>query len=163
MSAQILTIYLFLYLYCLFEGTSIAFVGNTPALPSLQSVLITIDGNPQYQSSYGDLTPPSYMQWYQSPLLVEGTHTIVVDQIAGTSVDYAIVTAGLNTPLTGMMAIVDNDDASVQFTGDWMRNTDQFDSGSVPDGFPYRNSTHRSSTPGDTAHFHFQGEPPSPS
>ena len=103
------------------------------------------------------------MQWYQSPLLIEGTHTIVVDQIAGTSVDYAIVTAGLNTPLTGMMAIVDNDDANVQFTGDWMRNTDQFDSGSVPDGLPYRNSTHRSSTPGDTAHFRFQGEPPSPS
>lgn len=103
------------------------------------------------------------MQWYQSPLLAEGTHTIVVNQMAGTSVDYAIVTVGLNTPLTGMTAIVDNDDPSIQFTGGWMRNTNQFDSGSVPDGFPYRNSTHRSSTPGDTALFRFQGVPLFPS
>ncbi|KAF8968104.1 hypothetical protein BDZ97DRAFT_1655524 [Flammula alnicola] len=140
-----------------FQGTSIAFVGNTPAAPSSQSIAVSIDGGAEYETSYDDPTPQSYLQWYQSPTLPEGTHTIAVNQVAGTSLDYAIVTVGPNTPLTGKTILLDNEDPAIQYSGGWTRNTDRFDAGNLPDGLPYHNSTHRSSTPGDIITFRFQG------
>lgn len=138
-------------------GFSIAFVGTTPALASSQTILVSIDGGTPYETSYGDTTPPSYVQWYQSPILAEGIHTVMVDQLAGTSLDYAIVTVGPNTPLTGMQVIVDNEDPSIQWSSGWALNMEQFDSTFLPDGFAYQNSTRQSSAAGDTMAFRFQG------
>ncbi|KAF8875401.1 hypothetical protein CPB84DRAFT_1796491 [Gymnopilus junonius] len=140
-----------------FEGTSIAFVGNTPTNAFSQTATVSIDGGAPYNITYSTTPPPAYVQWYQSPTLSEGTHTVVVDHLDGTAVDYALIQVGQNTPLGGKTLVIDNDDPTVQFAGNWQRNTDQFNAGSLPDGFPLHNSTHRSSNPGDTFAFGFAG------
>src|SRR5437016_14045818 len=125
-------------------GTSIAFTGNTPNSSFSQSITVSIDGGTPYTTSYMDPTPQSYIQWYQSPTLSEGQHIIKVDGVDGTAIDYATITAGQNTPLSGKKIIVDNDDPSVYYSGSWTRNTDRFIPGGVqPDGLPFRNSTQR--------------------
>lgn len=120
--------------------------------------MVSIDGGTPYNTSYMDPTPQSYLQWYQSPTLSEGNHTIKVDGVPGTSLDYATITAGQNTPLSGKRIIVDNDDSTLYYSGSWKRNTDEFIPGGIPKGLPFRNSTHRSTTPGDTITFLFSGQ-----
>lgn len=121
---------------------------------------VSIDGAPSYNTSYNDPTPQSYVQWYQSPILPEGTHNITLTHLAGTALDYAVITAGQNTNLTGKTVIVDNEDPSIRFTGSWTRNTDRFHSGYPPDGYPFHNSTHQSTKPGDNFIFRFSGDFP---
>ena len=141
-----------------FAGTSIAFTGNTPAPPLLQSIIVTIDSGTPYNTSYMDPIPQTYIQWYQSPTLAEGNHTIKVDKVDGAALDYATITVGQNTPLSGKKIIIDNDDSTVHYSGSWTRNTDEFFSGGDSKGHPFRNSTHRSTTPGDTITFLFSGQ-----
>ena len=139
-------------------GTSIAFTGNTPAASLSQTVSVSIDGGTPFSTSYMDLTPPSYLQWYQSPALSEGKHTIKVDGVDGTSLDYATITVGENTPLAGKKVIVDNEDPAVHYSGTWTRTPDEFLPGHIPSGLPFRNSTHRSTTAGNTITFQFYGQ-----
>jgi len=137
-------------------GTSIAFSGNTPISTFSQSIIVSIDGGTPYTTYYMDPMPQSYVQWYQSPPLSEGQHTIKVDGVDGTALDYATITAGQHTPLLGKKIIVDNEDPSVHYSGSWSRNTDRLGPG-VFSGLPFRNSTHRSDTPGDTITLRFTG------
>jgi len=105
-----------------------------------------------------DPTPQTYLQWYQSLTLSEGKHTIHVDGVARTSLDYATIAVGQNTPLSGKKIIVDNDDPAIHYSGNWTRNTSKiFPGGGLLKGLPFRNSTHRSTTPGDTITFLFSG------
>ncbi|KAF9477930.1 hypothetical protein BDN70DRAFT_861062 [Pholiota conissans] len=140
-----------------FEGSAIAFIGNTPMPTSTQTFVVTIDGGIPYETSYDDRTPQSYTQWYQSPTLEEGTHTVTVDGLAGTSLDYAVITVGPSTPLAGTQVIVDNEDPAIQWSSGWKFDAAQFDSGFLPDGFTYQNSTRHSSAAGDLMTFRFQG------
>ncbi|EDR05985.1 uncharacterized protein LACBIDRAFT_294729 [Laccaria bicolor S238N-H82] len=143
-----------------FEGIAIAFSGNTPKVfGDSQTLTVSMDGAPSYNTSYNDPTPRSYTQWYQSPILTEGTHNITLTHMAGTALDYAVITAGQNTPLTGKTVIIDNEDPSITFTGSWTRNTDRFSTGYPPNGYPFHNSTHQSTTPGDNFVFRFSGKP----
>jgi hypothetical protein len=120
--------------------------------------MVTIDGGTPYNTSYMDPIPQTYIQWYQSPTLAEGHHTIKVDGVDGTALDYATIAVGQNTPLSGKKIIVDNDDSTVHYSGSWTRNTEEFFSGGDSKGHPFRNSTHRSTTPGDTITFLFSGQ-----
>ncbi|PPQ95278.1 hypothetical protein CVT26_014852, partial [Gymnopilus dilepis] len=140
-----------------FEGISIAFTGNTVTPDYSQVATVSIDGGTPYNISYPDTPLQTYVQWYQSPTLPEGTHTIVVEHLDGTAVDYALIQVGPNTPLNGKTLVIDNDDEAIRYSGQWQRNTDQFESGNLPNGFPLRNSTHRSSRPGDNFTFSFVG------
>ena len=124
-----------------------------------QSATVSIDGGAPYNIVYGG-APPSYMQWYQSPSLPDGKHTITVGHLAGTSVDYAIIKVGSNTSLSGTTVIVDDESPAITYSGGWSRSTAQFNAGTLPDGFPYGNSTHRSSNVGDSITFRFTGEHP---
>lgn len=139
-------------------GTSIAFFGNTaPVFTDSQILTVAIDGGTPYNTTYNDPSPQSYRQWYQSPTLAEGKHNISLSHIAGTALDFAVVTVGPNTPLAGTKVIVDNEDPSITYTGSWTRNTDLFVPGSLPHGLPYHNSTRRSVTAGDSFSFSFTG------
>jgi len=99
-----------------------------------------------------------YTQWYKSPDLADGKHTIRVSGLATTSVDFAVVTAGENTPLSGKTVVVDNESAAISYSGAWTRNEGQINVGTLPDGRPYGNSTHRTSSVGDSMSFRFTGE-----
>ncbi|PPQ92273.1 hypothetical protein CVT25_008581 [Psilocybe cyanescens] len=137
-------------------GKSIAFIGNTPSDPSSQTATVSIDGGAPSTITYPG-TPPAYVQWYQSPTLSDGTHNITVGHLGGTAVDYALIEVGQNTPLSGKTIVVDDDDPSIQYSGSWIRDTDEFDAGSLPDGFPLHNGTHRGSQVGDTITLRFFG------
>ena len=117
-----------------------------------------IDNGAVFNITYDDPSPPTYKQWFQSPKLSDGKHTITVSNLAfGTSIDFAIVNVGNQTPLTGQTIVVDDDNPSILYTSHWSRNTNKFIAGTLPVGYPYGNSTHRSSTPGDTFTFRFTG------
>ncbi|KAG5640991.1 hypothetical protein DXG03_006444 [Asterophora parasitica] len=143
-----------------FDGTQIRLFGNTPPASASQFAFVSIDGSPPTQTSYGDSQPPSAVQWYQSPVLAEGRHTINVTHIAGTSLDYAIVATGQRTPIVGLRQrlIVDDDDEALTYTGGWTRKEGAYESIDDPHrGMPYGNATHEASTPGSAATFLFSG------
>ncbi|KAG6910349.1 hypothetical protein DXG01_011418 [Tephrocybe rancida] len=135
-----------------------AFIGNTPPSPLSQNIFVSIDGGPSYQAWYNDPSPPSALQWYQSPKLSDGTHTISITHIAGTSIDMMLVTAGQNTPLSGQRLIVDDSDAAITYSGSWTRKTGLYRSSELPQtGQPYGNATHQTSSTGASATFTFTG------
>lgn len=149
-------VYLLIYIR---TGTSIAFIGNTPPVFNNSQVLtVSIDGGTPYNTTYSDPNPQSYRQWYQTPTLSDGQHTVLLSHVLGTALDYAVVTVGKDTPLGTNRIIVDNEDPSITYKGSWSRSIEEFDAGSLPDGFPYHNSTQRSSTPGDIFTFQFSGK-----
>jgi len=142
-------------------GTSAAFIGNTPAPPSPQTATVQIDNGTSFGIDYDDSNPPTYKQWFVTPTLPDGGHTITISNLHGTAIDYAVVKVGSQTPLTGQTVIVDDDSPLIQYSGQWSRNTKMFIPGSgLPTGYPYGNVTHRSSNPGDTFTFRFSGKLP---
>ena len=70
----------------------------------------------------------------------------------------ALITAGPNTSLQGKTLIADDDNSAIEYSGTWTRNTSPFIAGTLPNGFPVGNSTHRSTTPGDVITFKFTGK-----
>ncbi|KAF8174891.1 hypothetical protein BJ912DRAFT_41472 [Pholiota molesta] len=141
-----------------FDGTSVAFFGNTPpSSGASQTFSVSIDGSAPYNTTYADPNPPMYRQWYQSPMLEEGTHSIAITNIAGASVDYAVVTVGNDTSLSGTLVIGDNDDPGFNYTGQWRRNQEPFNSGPQPDGNPFHNTTHQTSSVGSFLTYQFSG------
>ncbi|KAF8657104.1 hypothetical protein AX16_002291 [Volvariella volvacea WC 439] len=141
-----------------FYGTCVAFVGETPALEHSQSFSVAIDDNVPYLASYGGYAAQLYRQWYQSPILPDGNHTVRFSAFSFMSIDYALVTAGESTPLQGddVQVIVDDDDATYFiFTGDWARNLSIIDG--TMGGLPFGNATHRARTVGDQLRFRFNG------
>ena len=136
------------------SGTSAAFIGIIPANSS--SMAVQIDGGISF--SINDTVTGTYKQWFQTPKLSDGSHTIAVNCSAGTSIDFAAVnvTAGNRTRLSGRDIIVDNDSPTILYSGHWNRNTSRMNDTDHL-GYPYGNSTHRSSTPGDSFTFRFTG------
>ncbi|KAF8221379.1 hypothetical protein L208DRAFT_1415109 [Tricholoma matsutake] len=140
-----------------FEGTAVAFFGNTPAPNDSQWVMVSIDGGTAGNTSYMDPSPPSTRQWYQSPTLPDAKHTIDITHIAATSVDYAVVTVGPQTNLAGVTLIVDDSSPDITYAGSWTRSNSFTSNGGPPIGLPYGNATHRTSSNGASATFSFTG------
>lgn len=132
--------------------------GLTPSAAGAQNFMVSIDGSAPAPATYSDPNPPSYREWYQSPLLSEGTHNLFLSQVAGASIDFVTVTVGENTALANQLVIADNDDAGFSYNGKWRESTAQFNSGPRPDGNPYHNSTHQTNYIGDTFTYKFTGE-----
>jgi hypothetical protein len=136
----------------------VAFFGNTPAASASQWALFSIDGGPSQNSSFMDPSPPSSRQWYQSPALVDAQHNINITHIPSVAVDYAVVTAGQNTLLSGQELIVDDSDSSITYKGSWTQNTNAFVSSAGPFvGLPFGNATHKTTSTDASATFRFTG------
>jgi hypothetical protein len=133
----------------------VAFFGITPDPVDSQWAFVSIDGSPAYNTSYADPAPPSTRQWYQSPILPDALHNITITHIASTAVDYAVVTAGPSTNLSGVAVIMDDGDPSVAYKGSWTRQ------GTInaTDGvlLPYGNGTHQTTSTDASATFNFNG------
>lgn len=143
-----------------FEGTSVTFFGITPSVFTDSQILtVSIDDGTPYNTTYADPNPQSYRQWYQSPILTDGQHNISLTHVEGTELDFAVVTVpvGRVASLVNQQVIVDDADGAIAYKGAWTRNTTQFAAGTVPGGLPYGNSTHRTTTIGDTFTFQFSG------
>jgi len=120
--------------------------------------MLSIDGGKAYNASFMDPSPPSSRQWYQSPTLPDAQHNVTITHIAGTSVDYAVVTSGRNTPLLGKVLIVDDADPCITYRGNWTQNSNMFHSSDDPFiGLPFENTTHQATSAGASATFRFSG------
>ncbi|THV06258.1 hypothetical protein K435DRAFT_789667 [Dendrothele bispora CBS 962.96] len=139
-----------------FQGTSIAFVGNTPHPNSSQSFMIAIDGAQDEPVTYPE--PEVNCQWYTSHMLNDsGSHQIVLSQLDKVSVDFAFITAGENTPLAGQTIIVDDSSPEINWSGQWQERSNQKFPAGVDQGRPFGNGTHASTNVGDSMTFPFAG------
>ncbi|KAG6873464.1 hypothetical protein C0995_015167 [Termitomyces sp. Mi166 len=144
----------------LFRGTSIAFFGITPWPKCSQYFVVSIDGGEQYNAFFQDPTPPSRQQLYQTPLLEDTQHIITLTRIPGLAFEYAVITAGQDTPLENQRLIVDDGDiALINYAGNWNRNDARFVIKFKRDieGYHYGNATHDTSTSGSSATVTFSG------
>ncbi len=139
-------------------GISIAFIGNTPPSTMRQNFSVFIDDGSSYLTSYPSQS--AYMQWYTSPTLEEGTHTITITDMDGTDVDYALVGVSDQTTALGKDILVDSASDSIVWVGDWQTNTSilipTFEDFHVVN-YPLGNSTKDSRTSGDNFSFQFTG------
>ncbi|KAG6840884.1 hypothetical protein C0991_003477 [Blastosporella zonata] len=121
--------------------------------------MVSIDGGQASQVAYNDPSPQNTMQWYKSPTLSDGTHTVSITRIAGTAVDYMVVTAGLMTPLSGQTLIVDDADSAISYSGTWSNTGGRYaiNGDSSVEFYPYGNGVHRTSAVGSSMTFQFTG------
>ncbi|KAK0443901.1 uncharacterized protein EV420DRAFT_1013687 [Desarmillaria tabescens] len=140
-----------------FEGISIAFTGNTPPGTNKQTFSVFIDEAYAYVASYP--SQAEYMQWYMSPTLEEGSHTITLTEMDETDVDYALVGVGDQTTVLGKDLLVDDTSDRIIWTGDWKTNkgTLMYITEPYIVNHPLGNSTKDSKTVGDSFSFEFTG------
>jgi len=146
------------------SGTSAAFIGSINAFSPMAATVQIDEGTP-FVIDYGEsptISPPTYKQWFITPTLRDGSHKIVISNLLGAAVDYAVVKVGIQSSMSGQTIIVDDDSPLIQYHGLWSRNTNKFTIG-VPGtdpmtGYPYGNGTHRSTNPGDSFAFRFSGK-----
>ncbi|PBK87128.1 hypothetical protein ARMGADRAFT_1085891 [Armillaria gallica] len=141
-----------------FEGISIAFTGNTPPSTMRQNFSVFIDDGDSYIASYP--AQSAYMQWYTSPTLEEGNHTITITEMDRTDVDYALVGVSGQTTTLGKNILVDSTSDSIVWVGYWQTKTSilipTFEDFHVV-SYPLGNSTKDSSTSGNSFSFQFTG------
>lgn len=145
-------------------GASLAIVGTTAprdlANPASETFSVIIDNVLQpFNSTYGDVSPPSYRQWYTSPPLVHGAHNITLLNIFGASIDYGIVTHSNNSAvLAGQTVIVDSADPEVAYAGaGWAASAATFNGTAAGSLVPYGNSTQATAMVGNTFTLMFSG------
>ncbi|KAE9402676.1 hypothetical protein BT96DRAFT_802821, partial [Gymnopus androsaceus JB14] len=136
-----------------FQGTAISFTGNTPSPPSPTWFLARIDSNTPYTSA-----KTIYMQWYQTPTLSDGIHNINLSSII-VNFDYAIITPGATTPLSGSTIIVDDRNSEITYNRNgWVTNDAELDfGGGWISGLPLGNTSHQTSNVADGFEFQFAG------
>ncbi len=101
------------------------------------------------------------MQWFLSPTLEEGNHTITLTGMDGTDVDYALVGVGNQTTVIGKDVLVDSPSDSIIWVGDWQTNTSTLLTDITVPYIVHRplgNSTKDSRTVGDSFSFQFTGQ-----
>ncbi|KAK0188326.1 hypothetical protein F5146DRAFT_1122553 [Armillaria mellea] len=134
-----------------FEGISIAFTGNTPPSTDKQNFSVFIDESYAYAE---------YMQWFLSPMLEEGKHTITLTGMHETDVDYALVSVGNQTTVIGKDIVVDSLSDGIVWVGNWQTNTSTLltdIAGPYIVHRPLGNSTKDSRTVGNSFSFQFTG------
>lgn len=124
-------------------------------------VSASADAGQSYQVKIddGSLVSHTGLGSFVSPVLHDGEHTITYSTNFSShtppSFDYLTVTPGPSTPLSGKTLVVDDADPSFIYSGKWTTasNPSSFDYSTSL----YRNSTHWTSTVGDTLQFNFIG------
>lgn len=107
----------------------------------------------------GPLVVQSGDGYFESPVLEDGLHTITYaagDMSLYPTLDYLTVTAGPSTQLFGRTVIVDDSEIP-EYSGKWSSESPSQLTLSRPESV-YLNTTHWTSTVGDTFTLHFTGE-----
>ncbi|KAJ7583010.1 hypothetical protein C8J56DRAFT_239096 [Mycena floridula] len=145
-----------------FDGIEIIFVGFTAIFngsASTQDFTVAIDSNKAYTTSTGDKSPPNYLQWYQSPQLEPGSHSIKLDKINGTGVDYIVVQPGPDSPLTNQILMIDDAYVGINYVNHWESSAAATvrGNGSSYGGSTFQNTTHQTSIEGAYLNFSYFG------
>ncbi|KAG6870780.1 hypothetical protein C0995_010706, partial [Termitomyces sp. Mi166 len=138
-----------------FSGVSAAFYGFTIRdlindIPTLGTILI--DGKAYNAPDRKQFTSP----YFSTPTLPDGQHDVTFKGDFPLILDYAVVTASNTTSLSGERLIVDDGDASLTYSANWIRNT----SGIWIDSFfsmPSGGAVHQTQDPRSSATFTFIG------
>ncbi|KAK7014757.1 hypothetical protein VNI00_019286 [Paramarasmius palmivorus] len=143
----------------IFHGTSISFAGYVFTQTRPLCDLISIDD--------GEAKPvdpvSGYREWYRSPSLSDGQHTIKCNNMSDqATVDYLLTTAGSSTPLTGSTIVVDDSAPDeIKYRGRWGMQTDTVISVGTLDArataMAMNNTIHVSRLFNDSFEFHFAG------
>ncbi|KAF8733207.1 hypothetical protein AX14_004065 [Amanita brunnescens Koide BX004] len=131
-----------------FIGTGVQI--SIPVTSNAQQVFIQIDNRP-HESLKGTSR-------YVSPDLADGTHNITV--FAGetdvlSAFDYLTYTAGPSTSLYEKIIIQNDNDAALNYRGDW--SVQEPGSAELDDTLLYKGTAHWSRTVGDTISYQFTG------
>ncbi|KAG6907069.1 hypothetical protein DXG01_010677 [Tephrocybe rancida] len=128
-----------------FTGTSMAFYGHL-----LGDQYPTNDTN--NQSNVVDLL-------YETPSMPDNntTHNISLTDFPTMLIDYAVVTAGRETPLKGQTLLVDDTDAAIEYTGSWTRSSSVIRGTNDTSRAPVGGSTYGISDRYASATFRFTG------
>lgn len=141
-----------------FTGTAFAITGNDAERSSTQKFRVSIDGSPSYETSTDDTDPQTYMQWYQSPNLADGRHSVTISKIQGLAIDFMTVTPSLETPLRGHTLLLDDSHPSIHYSGaGWTQVKSVFAKEDGAKSVPFQNGTHQTSNSGDSFTFLFSG------
>lgn len=146
-----------------FDGTEFRVVGYTQPVGTSPQFQVTIDTNTAYNTSTDDNAPEHWQQWYQSPVLPDGHHTIKIDQMNGIGIDFMVLTPGPDTQLNGQTLIVDDTYNGIKYSGangngGWqVNNNAAFVQSTIWGGSNFMNTTHSTSTTGDTLIFSYTG------
>ncbi|KAJ7587359.1 hypothetical protein C8J56DRAFT_78414 [Mycena floridula] len=140
-----------------FEGIAVALWGNTG--PTSQDFQVSIDNGSLYNTSTTDTSPQNWMQWYQSPVLEEGIHTIAVSGLHGTAIDLLLISPGPNTSLRGKTLLVDDSYSGIVYGGSSWREIrgSKFREDPPLPALPVQNGTHQTSTVGNSLTFSYTG------
>ncbi|KAG5719129.1 hypothetical protein E4T56_gene11864 [Termitomyces sp. T112] len=133
-----------------FSGTSITLFGRGN---SSDSTSVTIDDQTQHGVQFNS---QDLQALYQSPLLNNSIHMMNISGFLSMGFDYATVTAGDNTPLTGTNLIIDKGDPSVTSDGNWTPNNSLVTQDTISLR-AYGNTTQQTSSMGASATFKFSG------
>ena len=119
---------------------------------------VTIDNNSPYNTSTDDDSPEHYRQWYQSPPLTDGPHNISFDLLDGQGIDYILVAPGPQSSLTGATLMIDDTYNGIKYSSGWqtVQNSTYVKSSIIP-GNSFMNTTHQTSTIGDSFAFSYTG------
>ncbi|KAG6864483.1 hypothetical protein C0991_009206 [Blastosporella zonata] len=138
------------------KGTSLSLFGAFWTINAPSSFQVIVDGGQPTDIQYrrqGFLVNSTYT----SPILEDTEHTIQVLGLAAGYLDYATVKMGNRAPLLGQTVVVDEDDTSITYRGDWSENSNKIGSGSYSARMPYGGSTSETQQPGSSATFVFSG------
>ncbi|KAG6875333.1 hypothetical protein C0993_009736 [Termitomyces sp. T159_Od127] len=137
-------------------GHAIALYGRSPPFEESQ-MTVTIDEQESYETSFPADYAGIYCQLWQSPTLDEGTHTIQLGGLTSASLDFAAVTVNKSSLKPRQQIIVDDDDASMVYSGNWLRHSPLPSLEGKPASMPFHNGTHMSDTIGASVSFNFTG------
>ncbi|KAG6909662.1 hypothetical protein DXG01_016242 [Tephrocybe rancida] len=142
------------------KGTSIAFYGHIlsdqfPGNDTYNSV--TVDN----ASTVNIFLPQGNVVnlWYETPRMPDNntTHTILLRDFPTMLIDYAVVTAGRETPLTSQTLLVDDTDAAIEYTGSWTRSSSVIKGTNATSRAPVGGSTYGTGDQHASATFRFTG------
>ncbi|KAG6901337.1 hypothetical protein C0995_013425 [Termitomyces sp. Mi166 len=137
------------------EGVAAAFYGikerdSLDPIPTLGTILV--DGKAYNAPDRKQFTSP----YFSTPTLPDGQHDVTFKGDFPLILDYAVVTASNTTSLSGERLIVDDGDASLTYSGNWIRNNSGVwidDSFSLPSG----GAVHQTQDPMASLTFTFSG------
>ncbi|EEB92407.1 hypothetical protein MPER_09089, partial [Moniliophthora perniciosa FA553] len=137
----------------IFKGTGVSVFNH--AKTGDNAAAIQLDISPLFK-----LTTPDGS--FQSPTLQDGEHILTFafgNQTLFPAFDFLTVTAGQSTQLKDKSIIVDDTDPGIQYIGNWRTEPSSPDASLAFDysSKPYLNTTHWSTTVGDSVTYNFEG------
>lgn len=126
--------------------------GNDPGLDA--SYIVELD-RVEHVVAYEPSSALRSLQWYQSPTLDEGQHSVKFTNLsAPQGVDFILISPGATTALHKEILVVGDNHPDVVYNGSGWDSVD----GSDDDSAPMLNGTHVTKSIGDSLDFTFIGE-----